>query len=47
MPILITGGAGYIGSHTVGYFKEKDEDVIVADSLKTGHREAITGCRFY
>ena len=47
MPILITGGAGYIGSHTAGYFKEKGDDVIVADSLKNGHREAIPDCRFY
>lgn len=41
MSILITGGAGYIGSHTVRYLQEAGEKVIVVDNLQSGHREAI------
>jgi UDP-glucose 4-epimerase len=41
MSILITGGAGYIGSHTVKYFIDKNEDVVVIDNLQSGHRDAI------
>lgn len=41
MAILVTGGAGYIGSHTVLYLIEKGEDVIVLDNLQKGHRAAI------
>lgn len=39
--ILITGGAGYIGSHTVRVLLEKGAQVVVLDSLVTGHREAV------
>jgi UDP-glucose 4-epimerase len=39
--ILITGGAGYIGSHTVRLLADKGYDIIVLDSLVYGHREAI------
>jgi UDP-glucose 4-epimerase len=39
--ILITGGAGYIGSHTVQVLLEKKVEVIVLDSLVTGHRAAV------
>lgn len=41
MPILITGGAGYIGSHTVKYFQEQNEDIIVIDNLQSGYKESI------
>ncbi|WNS73819.1 UDP-glucose 4-epimerase GalE [Bacillus sp. DTU_2020_1000418_1_SI_GHA_SEK_038] len=41
MAILVTGGAGYIGSHLVAYLIEKGMKVIVIDNLQTGHREAI------
>ncbi|MEH7124753.1 UDP-glucose 4-epimerase GalE [Bacillus sp. JJ1773] len=41
MAILVTGGAGYIGSHLVDYLIEKGMKVIVIDNLQTGHREAI------
>ena len=41
MTILITGGAGYIGSHTVKYFQEQNEDVIVVDNLQSGHEKSI------
>ncbi len=39
--ILITGGAGYIGSHTVRVLLENGAQVVVLDSLVTGHREAV------
>lgn len=47
MSILITGGAGYIGSHTVKYFLEQNEDVIVVDNLQSGHRQAVAVEHFY
>lgn len=47
MSILIVGGAGYIGSHTVKYFLEQNEDVIIVDSLLTGHKEALLVNEFY
>lgn len=47
MSILITGGAGYIGSHTVRYLQEAGEKVIVVDNLQSGHREAIQTDAFY
>lgn len=39
--ILITGGAGYIGSHTAQMLHEKGANVVVLDSLVTGHRETV------
>lgn len=47
MSILVTGGAGYIGSHCVAALLERGEDVVVADNLITGHRAALKGGRFY
>lgn len=47
MSVLIIGGAGYIGSHTVQYFQEKGEDVIVVDNLNTGHRNSVNVEHFY
>ncbi|NLG89594.1 MAG: UDP-glucose 4-epimerase GalE [Clostridiaceae bacterium] len=47
MAVLVAGGAGYIGSHTVAELIEKGEDVVVVDSLVKGHREAVGGCKFY
>ena len=41
MAILVTGGAGYIGSHTVRQLRDRGEDVVVYDSLRTGFRQAI------
>lgn len=40
-PILITGGAGYIGSHAVLAFREAGRDVVVVDNLSTGLRAAV------
>lgn len=48
MTILVLGGAGYIGSHTVYALIEKGEDVVIIDNLETGHVEAIhPQARFY
>ena len=41
MSLLVTGGAGYIGSVIVERLVEKDYQVIVLDNLQTGHREAV------
>ncbi len=48
MSILVLGGAGYIGSHTVYELIEAGHDVVVADNLLTGFREAVhPKARFY
>ncbi len=39
--ILVTGGAGYIGSHVVKELLMNDKEVLVLDNLTTGHREVI------
>lgn len=39
--ILVTGGAGYIGSHTLRQLGERGERVITLDDLSTGFREAV------
>ncbi len=39
--ILVTGGAGYIGSITTHFLQEKGAEVTVFDNLEIGHREAI------
>ena len=41
MAVLITGGAGYIGSHMVLELVDAGEDVVVLDNLSTGHRWAV------
>ena len=47
MSILVTGGAGYIGSHMVLHLLEKGYDVIIVDDLSTGNKEAVLANRFY
>jgi len=41
--ILVTGGAGYIGSHTVQQLAGRGESVVVLDNLSTGFRQALQG----
>jgi UDP-glucose 4-epimerase len=41
--VLVTGGAGYIGSHTVQQLVARGERVVVIDNLSTGFREAVRG----
>lgn len=41
MAILVCGGAGYIGSHTVAELLERGEEVVVVDNLYKGHKEAV------
>lgn len=43
MAILVTGGAGYIGSVTVELLLERGERVVVLDNLARGHRAAVPG----
>jgi len=43
MTVLITGGAGYIGSHTARFMHEKGYKVVIYDNLSTGHKEAVEG----
>lgn len=45
--ILVTGGAGYIGSHMVWLLLEKGYDVVVIDNLEKGHKKAVLGGKFY
>ena len=40
-PVLVTGGAGYIGSHTVRRLTEAGVPVVVLDNLSTGYRWAV------
>lgn len=41
MKVLVTGGAGYIGSHFVNYLAQNNNEVVVLDNLSRGHREAV------
>jgi UDP-glucose 4-epimerase len=47
MAVLIVGGAGYIGSHTVRVLQRAERDVIVFDNFEKGHPEAIQGVRIF
>ena len=48
MAILVLGGAGYIGSHTVYELIDLGEDVVIIDNLETGYIEAVhEKARFY
>lgn len=41
MKVMVTGGAGYIGSHAVRHLKNQGHTVVVLDNLHRGHRQAI------
>ena len=45
--ILVTGGAGYIGSHVVKLLMQDGYEVAVIDDLSSGHRSALRDARFY
>jgi UDP-glucose 4-epimerase len=47
MAILVTGGAGYIGSHTVAELLDRGEQVVIVDNLQQGHRAAVLGGKLY
>ena len=48
MAILVTGGAGYIGSVTAARLRENGEEIVVLDDLVRGHRAALeAGVPFY
>ncbi len=46
MKVLVTGGAGYIGSHTVRELTARDYDVIVLDTLERGNKQSILNVPF-
>ncbi len=43
MAVLVTGGAGYIGSHTIRRLREAGIDTVVLDTLERGRAEALLG----
>ena len=47
MSILVTGGAGYIGSHCVAALIDRGVDVVVIDDLSKGHWESLKGGQLY
>jgi UDP-glucose 4-epimerase len=44
--ILVTGGAGYIGSHTILSLVDNDHKVVTLDNLSEGHRQAVLDGQF-
>lgn len=47
MKLLITGGAGYVGSHMVKYAQEQGHEVYVLDNFSSGHRWACSNCKVF
>lgn len=45
MKLLITGGAGFIGSHLVEHFQSIASEIIVLDNLRSGHLENLNGLK--
>jgi len=45
--ILVAGGAGYIGSHTIAELLKQKYEVVVFDNLENGHKEAIPCVKLY
>ena len=46
MTILVTGGAGYIGSHFIRLLENKKKDFVIVDNLSTGHQKFIKNKEF-
>ena len=44
MKLLVTGGAGYVGSHSGRTLLDEGHDVVVLDNLSTGHKWALQDC---
>ena len=47
MAVLVTGGAGYIGSHTVRLLAQQQREVVVLDSLELGTKSRIGSVPFF
>jgi UDP-glucose 4-epimerase len=47
MAVLVTGGAGYIGSHCARELEKAGYEVIIADNLSKGHKSAVKGLKLY
>ena len=47
MAVLVTGGAGYIGSHCVRQLERDGQEVIVIDNLSKGHKNAVKSSKLY
>ena len=46
--VLITGGAGYIGSHVSEILEKKNKKIVIVDNLSTGYRKLINKkAKFY
>ncbi|MGB9755283.1 MAG: UDP-glucose 4-epimerase GalE [Desulfurella sp.] len=47
MKVLVTGGAGYIGSHTLKALREEGIETLTFDNLSTGHEWALLGSQLF
>jgi len=47
MTILVTGGAGYIGSHFVRYLERKKIEFVIVDNFSTGHKKFVKNKKFF
>ena len=45
MKILVTGGAGFIGSHIVEHYQDKADEIRVLDNLRTGYLKNLDGLK--
>jgi len=43
--VLVTGGSGYIGSHTICELTQAGYEIVIYDNLEKGHPEAVANCR--